>query len=156
MWEEERVLHVLMRGETIRREDGIDMSHLIAVIDDSQTVRKIIETCLMRESYQVVTFNDGITALRHFLNEEQEPAPDLVFLDIELPYMDGYQVVRYLKASPSFTHTIIVMISRHNGVIDRIKAKLAGADSYLIKPMPVQAILNTVQQHLGTLISGIP
>ena len=131
------------------------MSNLIAVIDDSQTVRKIIETCLQRESYQVVTFNDGVTALRHFLPEKQEPIPDLVFLDIELPYMDGYQVVRYLKARPTFAHTIIVMISRHDGVIDRLKARLAGADSYLIKPMPTQAILDIVQQHLGTLVSGI-
>lgn len=132
------------------------MSNLIAVIDDSQTVRKIIETCLKRESYQVISFNDGLMALRYYLQEEQEQVPDLVFLDIELPYMDGYQVVRYLKASRTFAHTSIVMISRHDGVIDRLKARLAGADSYLIKPMPTQAILDIVQQHLGTLVSGIP
>jgi twitching motility two-component system response regulator PilG len=132
------------------------MSYLIAVIDDSQTVRKIVETCLKRESYQVISFNDGVMALRYYLKEEQGPIPDLVFLDIELPYMDGYQVVRYLKASPTFTHTVVVMISRHDGVIDRLKARLAGADSYLIKPMPTQAILDIVQQHLGTLVSGIP
>ena len=131
------------------------MSNLIAVIDDSQTVRKIIETCLMQESYQVISFHDGITALRHFLKEKQAQTPDLMFLDIELPYMDGYQVVRYLKARSTFAHTIIVMISRHDGVIDRLKARLAGADSYLIKPMPTQAILDIVQQHLGTLVSGI-
>lgn len=131
------------------------MSNLIAVIDDSQTVRKIIETCLKRESYQVITFNDGITALRHFLGEEQAPTPDLVFLDIELPYIDGYQVVRYLKTRSTFAHTTFVMISRHSGVVDRLKARLAGADSYLIKPMPSQAILTIVQQHLDTLVSEI-
>jgi twitching motility two-component system response regulator PilG len=131
------------------------MSNLIAVIDDSQTVRKIIETCLKRESYEVITFNDGLSALRHFFKEKPAQPPDLVFLDIELPYMDGYQVVRYLKTRPTFVHTTIVMISRHDGVLDRLKAKLAGADSYLIKPMPSQAILDTVQQHLGILVPGI-
>lgn len=131
------------------------MSNLIAVIDDSQTVRKIIETCLKRESYQVITFNDGLAALRHFFKEKEAQPPDLVFLDIELPYMDGYQVVRYLKTRPTFAHTSIVMISRHDGVLDRLKAKLAGADSYLIKPMPSQAIVETVHQHLGILVPGI-
>jgi twitching motility two-component system response regulator PilG len=132
------------------------MSNLIAIIDDSQTVQKIIEACLTRESYQVITFNDGITALRYFLKEHQVQIPDLVFLDIELPYMDGYQVVRYLKARPTLAHTIIVMISRHNGIADRLKAKLAGADSYLIKPMPTQAILGIVHQHLDTLSLEFP
>ncbi|SRR5579884_552654 len=132
------------------------MSNLIAVIDDSQTVCKILETCLKRECYRVISFKDGVTALRHYIKEEQKPIPDLVFLDIELPYMDGYQVVRYLKANPTFAHTFVVMISRHDGVVDRLKARLAGADSYLIKPMPTQAILDIVQQHLGSLISGIP
>lgn len=131
------------------------MSNLVAIIDDSPTVRKIIETCLKRENYQVIAFNDGIEALRWYVENKQAPIPALVFLDIEMPKMDGYQVARYLKARATFANTTIIMISRRNGVIDRLKARLSGVDAYLTKPMPTQAILAIVQEHLGVLVPSI-
>jgi twitching motility two-component system response regulator PilG len=123
------------------------MNKLIMVIDDSATVRKIIETCLGREGFEVKTFNDGVEAVR-WLTEPQSPVPDLVLLDIELPKMDGYEVARCLKTKQRFHDTVIVMLSRRDGVIDRLKGRLVGARDYVSKPFKTQDILAITQAYL--------
>ncbi len=123
------------------------MSKLVMVIDDSATVRKIIETCLGREGFEVKTFNDGVDAVR-WLTEPQSPIPDLVLLDIELPKMDGYEVARRLKTKQCFHDTVIVMLSRRDGVIDRLKGRLVGARDYVSKPFKTQDIIAITQAYL--------
>jgi DNA-binding response OmpR family regulator len=123
------------------------MGKLVMVIDDSATVRKIIETCLGREGFEVKTFNDGVEAVR-WLTEPQAPVPDLVLLDIELPKMDGYEVARRLKTKQRFHDTVIVMLSRRDGVIDRIKGRLVGARDYVSKPFKTQDIIAITQAYL--------
>jgi twitching motility two-component system response regulator PilG len=129
-----------------KREDAT-MSKLVMVIDDSATVRKIIETCLSREGFEVKAFNDGVEAVR-WLTEPQAPIPDLVLLDIELPKMDGYEVARRLKTKQRFHDTVIVMLSRRDGVIDRIKGRLVGARDYVAKPFKTQDIIAITQTYL--------
>ena len=129
------------------------MSKLIMVIDDSATVRKIIETCLRREGFEVRGFSDGVEAVK-WLTEPQAPIPDLVLLDIELPKMDGYEVARRLKTKPRFNNTVIVMLSRRDGVIDRLKGRLAGARDYITKPFKTQDIIAVTQSHLGVPATG--
>jgi DNA-binding response OmpR family regulator len=129
------------------------MSKLIMVIDDSATVRKIIETCLGREGFEVKGFGDGVEAVK-WLTEPQSPVPDLVLLDIELPKMDGYEVARRLKTKPRFRNTVIVMLSRRDGVIDRLKGRLAGARDYIAKPFKTQDIIAVTQSHLGVSAAG--
>jgi twitching motility two-component system response regulator PilG len=124
------------------------MNKLIMVIDDSTTVRNIIATTLQREGYDVVSFPDGVEAMRR-IAQPHARTPDLVFLDITLPKMDGYEVARRLKSIPRFSNTVIVMLSRHDGVINRLKARLAGAKGYLSKPLKTQEILAAVQAHVG-------
>src|SRR5689334_13503227 len=109
------------------------MSKLVMVIDDSTTVRKIIETCLRREGFTVQGYADGVEAMRA-LTSSNARIPDLVLLDINLPKMDGYEVARKFKTKPQFHNTIIVMLSRRDGVIDRLKGRLAGAKEYITKP----------------------
>jgi len=123
------------------------MSKLVMVIDDSATVCKIIETCLRREGFEVKTFNDGVEAVR-WLTEPQSPIPDLVLLDIELPKMDGYEVARRLKTKQRFHDTVIVMLSRRDGVIDRLKGRLVGAKDYVSKPFKTQDIIAIMQTYL--------
>jgi len=123
------------------------MSKLVMVIDDSATVRKIIETCLGREGIEVKTFNDGVEAVR-WLTEPQAPTPDLLLLDIELPKMDGYEIARRLKTKQRFHSTVIVMLSRRDGVIDRIKGRLVGARDYISKPFKTQDIIALAQTYL--------
>jgi twitching motility two-component system response regulator PilG len=120
----------------------------IMVIDDSATVRKILETCLGREGFEVKGFHDGVEAMR-WLTEPQARIPDLVILDIGLPKMDGYEVARRLKAKPQFANTVIVMLTRRDGVIDRLKGRLAGAKEYMTKPFKTQEVVKVVQFFLG-------
>jgi twitching motility two-component system response regulator PilG len=125
------------------------MNKLVMVIDDSNTVRKIIETCLGREGFDVRGFPDGVEAMR-WLTEPDARIPDLVILDIGLPKMDGYEVARRLKSKPQFSNTVIIMLSRRDGMIDRLKGRLAGARDYITKPFKTQDIIAVTEAHLGT------
>jgi twitching motility two-component system response regulator PilG len=125
------------------------MNKLVMVIDDSPTVRKIVEVSLKREGFSVVAFSDGIEALRALTTRQLDRIPDLIFLDIDLPKMNGYEIARYLKSKPAWNNTIIVILSRHNGVVDRLKARLAGAQTYLTKPFTTQTILDVVHNNLN-------
>jgi DNA-binding response OmpR family regulator len=138
--------------EWIRKKDT-RMSKFVMVIDDSATVRKIVETCLRREGFEVNGFNDGVEAMR-WLTEPQSRVPDLVLLDIGLPKMDGYEVARRLKSKPQFGNTVIVMLSRRDGVIDRLKGRLAGARDYIAKPFKTQEIISVIESYLGSPTAG--
>src|SRR5579875_3243752 len=120
----------------------------VLVIDDSATIRKIVETALSREGYAVKSFPDGVEAIR-WLMTPQACVPRLVILDIGLPKMNGYEVARLLKRKPSFHHTVIVMLTGRDGILDRFKGRLSGAQTYLTKPVTTQALLAAVKTHLG-------
>lgn len=124
------------------------MSKLVMVIDDSATVRKIIETCLGREGFEVNSFPDGVEAMR-WLADPRSSIPDLVLLDIGLPKMDGYEVARRLKTKPQFNNTVIIMLSRRDGMIDRLKGRLAGAKDYITKPFKTQDVVSMIESYLG-------
>jgi twitching motility two-component system response regulator PilG len=123
-------------------------SKLVMVIDDSPTIRKIVETCLKREGFTVAAFADGIEAMQS-LTSPRARVPDLVVLDIGLPKMDGYEVARCLKTKPQFNKTIIIMLSRREGLIDRLKGRLAGAKEYITKPFKTQEFIEVVESYLG-------
>ena len=125
------------------------MSKLVMVIDDSPTVRKIVEVSLRREGLEVVSFPDGIEALRAITSQQIDHVPDLVVLDIDLPKMNGYEIARYLRSKPQWNRTVIVILSRHDGMIDRLKARLAGTQAYLTKPFTTQMIIDVVNENLG-------
>lgn len=129
------------------------MNKFIMVIDDSPTVRKIIETCLRREDFDVRGFTDGVEAMRWITNDSEARIPDLVLLDINLPKMDGYEVARRFKTKAIFNNTVIIMLSRRDGVIDRLKGRLAGAKDYITKPFKTQEIVSIIQEHLNVPIT---
>ena len=126
------------------------MSKLVMVIDDSMTVRKILEVALRREGIDVVTYTDGIEALR-MIKAQPHLTPAVVFLDICMPQMDGYTVLRLLRTSPRFDGTLMVMLSQRDGILDRLKSRLAGATVYMTKPFKTQDILSVVLPHLQTV-----
>jgi twitching motility two-component system response regulator PilG len=131
------------------------MSKLVMVIDDSPTVRKIIEVSLKREGFTVASFPDGIEAMRAITTQQLDHIPDLVIIDIDLPKMNGYQLTRYLKSKPAWNNTTIVILSRHSGLVDRLKARLAGAQIYLTKPFTTKTILEVVNTNLNLLPSPV-
>ena len=124
------------------------MSKLVMVIDDSLIVRKIFETSLRREGFESVSYPDGIEALRA-LAEGRQKIPDLVILDIGLPKMDGYEIARRMKTKPHLANTVIIMLSGRDGVIDRLKGRLAGAKDYITKPFKTQEVISTIYSYLG-------
>lgn len=127
-------------------------SRLVIVVDDSPTIRNILETCLSQAGFVTRTFPDGIEMMR-WLTGPEGLVPDLVILDISLPKMDGYEVAWRLKAKPHFAHCIIVMLSRRDSVIDRLKGRLAGATAYLTKPFQTQELVSIVNTQLGLALS---
>jgi CheY-like chemotaxis protein len=127
-----------------------ELAHpFVMVIDDSATVRKIMETCLRREGFSVRSFPDGIAAIQ-WLTQPGVCLPDLLFLDIGLPKIDGYDVARHLKAKPQLQAMVIILLSRRDGIIDRLKGRLVGAREYLTKPFKTQDILQVVETYLGS------
>ncbi|HLQ28569.1 MAG TPA: response regulator [Ktedonobacteraceae bacterium] len=125
------------------------MSKLVMIVDDSLIVRKIIETSLKREGFESISFSDGIEVLRAITEQRLRRIPDLVVLDIGLPKMDGYELARRLKTKPQFNHTVIIMLTSHDGVIDRLKGRLAGAKEYITKPFRTQDVISAIHTHLG-------
>ena len=123
-------------------------SPCVVCVDDSPTVRKILETCLRREGFMVYTFPDGVEMLR-WLTGLEGRIPHLVILDICLPKLDGYTVAQRLRAKRQFANVIIVMLSRRDSVIDRLKGRLAGAAVYLNKPFKTQDVVSVVKKQLG-------
>jgi DNA-binding response OmpR family regulator len=124
------------------------MGTLVLVIDDSLVVRKILETCLSRAGYDVRSFPGSVELFRWLATPEAQ-IPALVFVDLCLPIIDGYDIIRRLKAKPAFARTVFVMISQRDGVLDRLKGRLAGAKVYLTKPFKTQDLLAVVQSSIG-------
>ena len=124
------------------------MSLLVMVIDDALVVRAILDTCLRRAGYEVTCFEDGLQTLG-WLNTAQARIPDLILVDLGLPRLDGYEIIRLLKARPALEDTVLVILSGRDGLLDRIKGRLVGAHAYLTKPFRTQTILEVVQMHLG-------
>ncbi len=122
----------------------------VAIIDDSMVVRKIVETSMSRAGIKCVSFRDGYEALRAF-QSGQEPIPDLLFLDINLPRIDGYDLLKLFKSHRRFDQMHIVMLTSRDGVLDKVKCRLAGARGYLVKPFRTQDLLGTVLAHLSTI-----
>jgi len=118
------------------------------VIDDSPTVRKIIEVSLRRAGLEVVSYPDGIKALQAVTNRQLNRLPDLVVLDLDIPKMNGHDIARYLRSKPQWSQTVIIILSRHDGILDRLKARLAGTQAYLTKPFTTQMIVSVVQTAL--------
>jgi twitching motility two-component system response regulator PilG len=125
---------------------------LIAVVDDSALMRKLIGYSLQRAGFRVQDFADGVELLRA-MREPEAQVPALVLLDIGLPRMNGYQVARALKGQERTASSALVMVSRRTGVLDRLKGRLVGACGWLSKPFTTQELLAVVR---AALLDGQP
>jgi len=116
----------------------------IMVIDDSQTIRRTAETLLAREGYQVITAQDGFEALSKVADYQ----PDVIFVDIMMPRLDGYQACALIKANPRFSKTPVIMLSSKDGLFDRARGRIVGSDEYLTKPFTKDELLGAVRAHI--------
>jgi twitching motility two-component system response regulator PilG len=116
----------------------------IMVIDDSQTIRRTAETLLTKEGFTVVTAQDGFEALSKIADHH----PDLIFIDIMMPRLDGYQACALIKANPRYASTPVIMLSSKDGLFDRARGRIVGSDEYLTKPFTRDELISAVRTHL--------
>jgi DNA-binding response OmpR family regulator len=121
---------------------------LVLAIDDSSTVRTIIEHSLARIGVRVASFADGLSALRALM-DGQVPVPDLVLLDISLPGFDGYQIASVLRSNDAFADTPFVMLSGRDGIVDRVRTKLIGARGFIRKPFRTMEFVAAMREYLS-------
>lgn len=116
----------------------------ILIIDDSSTIRRSAELFLSQAGYQVVLAEDGFEALAKIVDH----LPSLIFCDILMPRLDGYQTCSLIRHSRQFHLTPVVMLSSRDGLFDRARGVLAGANAYLTKPFTKDSLLNAVREHV--------
>ena len=117
----------------------------ILVIEDSSTTRKVIAITLSQSGYEIIEATDGLEALSK-LNETR---PDLILLDIILPKMDGYKILSIIKENPEFKQIPVIMLTSKDGIINKVKGKVAGSTAYLTKPFDPTQLVATIEKHLN-------
>lgn len=116
----------------------------VLVIDDSNTIRRSAEIFLKQGGYEVMLAEDGFDALAKVNDYE----PHLIFCDILMPRLDGYQTCAIIKRNARFSGLPIVMLSSKDGVFDKARGRMVGAQEYLTKPFTKDQLLHAVQQHV--------
>ncbi len=115
----------------------------VMVIDDSNTIRRSAEIFLKQAGCEVVLAEDGFDALAKL----SDHGPDIVFCDVLMPRLDGYQTCALIKKSPRFHDTPVVMLSSKDGLFDRARGRLVGSEEYLTKPFTKDSLLKCVAAH---------
>lgn len=118
----------------------------VMVIDDSNTIRRSAEIFLMQAGCQVVLAEDGFDALAKITDHQ----PDVIFCDIVMPRLDGYQTCALIKRNQRFAATPVIMLSSKDGLFDRARGRMVGSDEYLTKPFTKDSLLRTVGTHAAT------
>ena len=121
----------------------------IMVIDDSSTIRRSAEIFLGQAGYQVILAEDGFDALAK-MNDHR---PALIFCDILMPRLDGYQTCALIKKSAKFHSTPVIMLSSKDGLFDRARGAMVGSNAYLTKPFTKDSLLKTVREHTAQATS---
>lgn len=122
----------------------------VMVIDDSNTIRRSAEIFLVKAGCEVVLAEDGFDALSKIADH----LPDVIFVDIMMPRLDGYQACALIKKNPKFKTTPVIMLSSKDGLFDRARGRMAGSDEYLTKPFTKESLLKAVGQHAARRADG--
>jgi twitching motility two-component system response regulator PilG len=117
----------------------------VLVIDDSKTIRRTAETLLTKEGCEVFTAVDGFDALAKIADHQ----PDIVFVDIMMPRLDGYQTCALIKHNKVFRSIPVIMLSSKDGLFDRARGRIVGSEHYLTKPFTKDELLGAIESHIG-------
>jgi len=118
----------------------------VLVVDDSATIRRSAETLLANEGCEVITAENGFEALSKITRHH----PDMIFVDIMMPRLDGYQTCAIIKNNAEFRETPVVMLTSKDGLFDMARGRVVGSDQYLTKPFTRDELLGAVKQHTIT------
>jgi twitching motility two-component system response regulator PilG len=117
----------------------------VMIIDDSNTIRRSAEIFLSQAGCEVILAQDGFDALSKITDHE----PDVVFVDIMMPRLDGYQTCSLIKRNAKYRTTPVIMLSSKDGLFDRARGRMVGSDEYLTKPFTKDTLLTAVREHAG-------
>ncbi len=115
----------------------------VMVIDDSNTIRRSAEIFLLQTGCEVILAEDGFDALAKITDHQ----PQVIFVDIMMPRLDGYQTCALIKKNPRLRDTPVIMLSSKDGLFDRARGRLVGSDEYLTKPFTKDTLLEAVRRH---------
>ena len=122
---------------------GPDAGVKVLVIDDSNTIRRSAEIFLAQGGHEVLLAEDGFDALA----KVNDHTPALIFCDILMPRLDGYQTCAIIKRNPKFAGVPVIMLSSKDGLFDKARGRMVGSEDYLTKPFTKDQLLRAVQQH---------
>jgi twitching motility two-component system response regulator PilG len=123
---------------------GTDLAGLrVLVIDDSKTIRRTAETLLKKEGCDVLTAVDGFEALSKISDQK----PNIIFVDIMMPRLDGYQTCALIKNNAQFRGTPVIMLSSKDGLFDKARGRIVGAEQYLTKPFTRDELLGAIHRY---------
>lgn len=114
------------------------------IIDDSSTIRKTAFLFLNQEGYEVLEVQDGFDALSRVVDD----TPDLLFIDVMMPRLGGYETCKIIKQNSDFENLPIIILSSKDGILDKAKGKLYGCDEYLTKPFKKEQLIEVVKKYL--------
>ena len=117
----------------------------VMVIDDSNTIRRSAEIFLKAAGCEVILAEDGFDALAKIADQH----PQVIFVDIMMPRLDGYQTCALIKRNAKFKSTPVIMLSSKDGLFDRARGRMAGSDQYLTKPFTQDSLIETVNNYIG-------
>jgi len=118
----------------------------VMVIDDSKTIRRTAESLLQKHGADVITAEDGFEAL----SKVAQTRPDIIFVDVMMPRLDGYQTCALIKNNKDFRSTPIIMLSSKDSVFDKAKGRVVGSEDYLTKPFTRDDLLGAMRQYTGS------
>ncbi len=132
------------RKDLFEALDKLERCPSVMVVDDSATIRHLVSHTLSGAGYIVRMAEDGVKALSMI----QDALPDVIFMDINMPRMDGYQVCKVIKGDQATKQIPVVMLSGKDGFFDKVKGRLAGSSEYITKPFETDALIRSVEKHL--------
>ena len=132
--------------QELEQTNSVDLSSLkVMIIDDSKTIRKSAETLLSKEGCEVLTAEDGFEALAVIAVNK----PDIIFVDIMMPRLDGYQTCTLIKNNRQFRDTPVIMLTSKDSIFDKARGRIVGSEEYLTKPFTRDDLLQAVNRHAG-------
>ncbi len=129
-----------MSNNALRALNGVK----VLVVDDSKTIRRTAETLLSKEGCRVFTAIDGFDALSKIADYQ----PDIIFVDIMMPRLDGYQTCSLIKHNRVFKDTPVIMLSSKDGLFDRARGRIVGSEQYLTKPFTKDELLGAISNQI--------
>ena len=115
----------------------------VMIIDDSNTIRRSAEIFLTQSKCEIILAVDGFDAMAKIIDSH----PDVIFVDIMMPRLDGYQTCTLIKRNSDFRSTPVIMLSSKDGLFDRARGRMVGSDEYLTKPFTKESLVNAVQKY---------